>query len=74
MNLHYVNMMMLGHQLPTLLLPVILEGHAWADVEGQSIKYYDVMTHKNHSEDGYGLIHLRLGGAYLRALAPKLAT
>ena len=36
--------------------------------------YYDVMIHKNDSEDGYGLINLRLGGAYLRVLAPKSAT
>ena len=37
-------------------------------------EYYDVMIHKNHSEDGYGLINLRLGGAHLRVLAPKSAT
>ena len=36
--------------------------------------YYDVMIHRNHSEGGYGLIDLRLGGAHLRVLAPKSAT
>ena len=32
------------------------------------------MIHKNYSEDGYGLINLRLGGAHLRVLATKSAT
>ena len=33
--------------------------------------YYNIMIHKNHSKDVYGLIDLRLGG---QGLAPKLAT
>ena len=36
--------------------------------------YYDVMIHKNHSEGGYGLIDLRVGGAQLKVLAPKSAS
>ena len=44
---------------------------------GQMLKvkgYYDVMIHKNHAEDGFALINLRLGGVHLKVLAPKLAT
>ena len=33
--------------------------------------YYDVMIHKNHSEDVYDLIDLRVGRAHLKGVAPK---
>ena len=35
--------------------------------------YYDVMIHKNDSEDGYGLINLRLGGGTFKGFSTKIS-
>ena len=36
--------------------------------------YYDVMIQKNHAEDVYGLIDLRVGRAHLKGLPLKSDT
>ena len=57
---------------PSTLAPSTLQYER--DMFGQVLRvkgYYDVMIHKHHSEDVYGLVDLRLGGAHLKGLKLK---
>ena len=71
-NVSSVNWGVLEHQLPPLWLPPPCD-IIWSML-GQELRvkeYYDVMIHKHHSEDVYGLIDLRVGGAHLKGFAQK---